>query len=36
MFNDFLMFVAPWLTIIVAIILAFLVANYDDAAGKDK
>jgi hypothetical protein len=35
MFNDFLMFVAPGLTIIAAIILAFVVAKYDDAVRDD-
>lgn len=29
MFNDFLMFVAPGLTIVLAIILAFVVTKYD-------
>lgn len=37
MFNDFLMFVAPGLVIIIAIILAFIVADKDDAFGdKEK
>lgn len=36
MFNDFLMFVAPGLTIIAAIILAFIVAGKDDAVRDNK
>ena len=36
MFNDFLMFVAPGLAIIIAIILAFVVAEKDDAFKDDK
>lgn len=35
MFNDFLMFVAPWLTIVAAIIIAFVFAKYDDAVRED-
>ncbi|WP_425435190.1 cytochrome bd oxidase small subunit CydS [Oceanobacillus rekensis] len=34
MFNDFLIFVAPFLIIIVAIALAFLVAGKDDLINK--
>jgi len=35
MFNDFLMFVAPGLVIIAAIIMAFWVASKDDQVRKD-
>ena len=31
MFNDFMMFVAPGLTIIAAVILSFFIAKHDDA-----
>ncbi|MFC4024618.1 cytochrome bd oxidase small subunit CydS [Oceanobacillus longus] len=34
MFNDFLIFVAPFLIIIVAIALAFLVAGKDEIVTK--
>lgn len=36
MFNDFLMFVAPGLTIIAAIALAFVFAKYDDVVREDE
>ncbi len=35
MFNDFLMFVAPGLTIVLAIILAFVVTKYDAPVGDE-
>ena len=36
MLNDFLMFVAPGLTIIAAIILSFWVAGKDEAVRDDS
>jgi hypothetical protein len=36
LFNDFLVFVAPVLTIIAAIILAFLIVRNDDAVRDDE
>lgn len=36
MLNDFMMFVAPGLTIIAAIIAAFVFSKNDDAVRDDK
>ncbi|WP_425414452.1 cytochrome bd oxidase small subunit CydS [Paucisalibacillus globulus] len=36
MFNDFLIFVAPFLIIIIAIVLAFYVAGKDDLVNREE